>query len=74
MIILLFIVLETKNIKIGNTNNLTNTKLPDHNLSASNSISFIPIILASIILVVILVVIFICFRKRCPSCMPCLLC
>lgn len=54
--------------------NSTYTKNPDRSISISDPEIFIPIIIASIVLIVILIIIIICFRKRCPSCLPCLLC
>ena len=50
--------------------NSTYTKNPDRSISISDPEIFIPIIIVSIILIVIII----CFRKCCPSCLPCLLC
>ena len=75
--IILFIrlLLRSENIRTEeNDNNLTYTKTPNSHLSISDPEIFIPIIIASIILIIVFIAIIICFRKRCPSCLPCLLC
>ena len=73
MLISLLMIIEIIKLE-EHFNNSTYTKNPDHNVLIYDPEIFIPIIIASIVLIVMLIVIIICFRKRCPSCLPCLLC
>ena len=50
------------------------TPAPEHELSIKDPEIYVPIILAAAALVAALVGIIICFKKYCPSCLPCLLC
>ena len=73
MLASLLMIIETIKLE-EHVDNSTYAKKSVRGVSISDPEIFIPIIIASILLIVILVVIIICFRKRCPSCLPCLLC
>ena len=76
MIILLFIAISEMKyiIDMEVMDEPTNTQTPNNNLTISNPKVFIPITIALIVLIVMIIVIIVCFRKNCPSCLPCLLC
>lgn len=82
IVTLMFVILGIEKVPIGlhidgnyeGENNSTNTKTPKRDISIADPEIFIPIIVASILLIIILVAIIICLKKHCPSCIPCLLC
>ena len=47
---------------------------PERQFSIKDPEIYVPIILAAAALVAALVGLIICFKKHCPSCLPCLLC
>lgn len=69
MLIGLLMIIEVIKLE-EHPDNSTYTKNPDRSISISDPEIFIPIIIVSILLIVIII----CFRKCCPSCLPCLLC